>query len=271
MALLPELAESAASGEKARIYAEMRRLGAVPMVALIFRHLATLPGGIEWTWNAIGPAWRSGTLQEMAWKIAGDAPVEPLAPFPREALAALGVDDAGVEEIRNVARAYNLANPVNLLTVTCLSRALDGAQATVALDHRAWTPPPAPDPLVAMTAPSDMSPEVTALLELVAAPGGSGGPRVVQSLYRHFAHRPQFLALLVTALLPRFRDGSIDRGVIAIRSAMDRAADAIVPKLSAPPAPDPGIGAAFERFGFVIPQMIVVGSLIFSATSRSER
>ncbi|QJR09526.1 hypothetical protein DSM104443_00575 [Usitatibacter rugosus] len=265
MALLPELAESAASGEKARIYAEMRRLGAVPMVALIFRHLATLPGGLEWTWGAIGPAWKSGRLQETAWKIAGETPLDPIAAFPREALTALGVDDAAIEEIRIVARAYNLANPVNLLTVTCLSRVLGGAKASVALDACAWSPPVAPGPLVAMTAPADLSPEVSALLELVAAPGSANGPRVVQSLYRHFGHRPQFLALLVTCLLPRFRDGSIDRGVATIRAAMSRAADAIVPTMDAPPAPDPGIGAAFERFGFVIPQMIVVGRLLEEA------
>jgi len=267
VALLPELAESAASGETARIYSEMRRLGAVPMVALIFRHLATLPGGLEWTWAAIGPAWRSGRLQEAAWRIAREAKLEPIAPFPREALAALGVDDAGLDEIRTVARAYNLANPVNLLTVTCLSRVLEGAKASSPPEARAWQPPPAPGPLVAMTAPAEMSPEVNALLELVAAPGSANGPRVVQSLYRHFGHRPQFLALLVTCLLPRFRDGSIDREVVATRSAMDRAAGAIAPSLSAPPAPDPGIGAAFERFGFVIPQMIVAGRQLEEATA----
>ena len=269
MALLPELAETAASGEKARIYAEMRRLGAVPMVALIFRHLATLPGGIEWAWSAIGPAWSSGLLQETAWKIAREAPLEPIAPMPREALAALGVDDKALDEIRIVARAYNLANPVNLLTITCLARMLGGAKASASLEARAWTPPPTPGPLVAMTDPAAMSPEVSALLDLVAAPGGANGPRVVQSLYRHFGHRPQFLALLVTVLLPRFRDGSIDRSVLAIRASMDRAADAIVPTLTAPAAPDPGIATAFERFRFVIPQMIVVGALLEEALSPS--
>jgi len=68
--LLPELSERDARGEKAGIYAEMKELGAVPMVALIFRHLATLPGGLEWTWAAIGPAWRSGRLQEAACRPA---------------------------------------------------------------------------------------------------------------------------------------------------------------------------------------------------------
>jgi hypothetical protein len=43
---------------------------------------------------------------------------------------------------------------------------------------------------------------------------------------------------------------------------MDAAAAELVRSISAPPAPDPAIGAALLRFGGVIPQMIVVGALI---------
>jgi hypothetical protein len=32
--------------------------------------------------------------------------------------------------------------------------------------------------------------------------------------------------------------------------------------MSAPPTPEPGISIAFERFGAMIPQMIVVGTLL---------
>jgi hypothetical protein len=263
--LLAELSETEAIGEKARIYAEMRRLGGVPMVALIFRHLASIAGGIEWTWGAMGPAWKTGRLQEAAWKVAREATLQPIAPMPREALTAIGVDELGMKEVRVVVNAYNLANPVNLLTVTCLSRLLDGAKATVALEERAWNPPPAPGPLVPMIDVKTMSREVAALFDLVAAPGNDGGPRVIQSLYRHFGHRPAFLALLVTVLLPRFRDGTIEKSVVAIRAAMDKAADAIAPTLTAPPAPDAGIRPVLQRFRSVIPQMIVVGALIEQA------
>ena len=268
MALLAELPESRATGETRAIYEEMKRLGAVPMVALIFRHLATLPGALEWAWAAIGPSWRSGRVQEEAWRIAREADLPAIPPMPRAALAALGVDDAGLREIHVVADAYNLANPENLLTVTCLSRLLGGARARETPAARSWTPPPAPGPLVPMIDVATMPREVSDLLDLVAAPNALAGatpkdtPRVVQSLYRHFGHRPGFLALLVTLLQPRFRDGSIDRSVAAIRTAMEAAADTLVREISAPPAPDPRIGVAFERFKPVIPQMIVVGALL---------
>lgn len=262
---LPELAERDATGDKAAIYAEIRRLGGVPRVALIFRHLATLPGGLEWAWEAIGPAWRQGALQEAAWRLAREAPLEPIAPIPREALAALGVDAAGEEEIRVVLTAYNRANPENLLSVSCLLRMLEGAVAA-AFASRPWTPPPAPGPLPPMIDVAAMPPPVANLLALVAAPDVTGGPRVIPSLYRHFGHRPAFLALAVALLLPRQRDGSVDRAAAAIRAAMDGAADELVRSLSAPAAPDSRIRPVLARFGAdVIPRMIVAGSLLEGA------
>ncbi len=264
--LLLELRESDASGDRAAIYAEMKHLGGVPMVALIFRHLATLPGALEWTWDAIGPAWRTGRLQEAAWSIAREAAPVPIAPMPRAALAALGVDAAGEREIHAVLDAYNRANPENMLSVLCVLRLLRGASATHPLQARAWTPPPAPGPLVPMADVAKLPREVSGVLDLVAAPGAPGGPRVVQSLYRHFGHRPAFLALAVTLLRQRFDDGSIGRSVEAIAAAMNREANGIVRSLSAPPSPYPGIEVACSRFGgAVIPQMIVVGRLLKGA------
>ena len=264
--LLPELREADATGEKAAIYAEMKRLGAVPMVALVFRHIATLPGGIEWTWNAIGPAWKSGRLQEEAWRIARAEALEPIAAMPRPALRALGVDEAGLAEIRIVLEAYNRANPENMLSVLCLLRLVAGRASPSPSPPAAWTPPPIPGPLAPMGDVARLSPEVAALLDLVAAPGEPGAPRVIQSLYRHFLHRPAFLALAVTLLRQRFDDGSIDRSVAAISASMNGAADRIVADLSAPPAPHPGIRTVCERFGgAVIPQMIVVGALLWRA------
>lgn len=271
MALLAELAERDASGEKAQIYAEIRRLGGVPMVALIFRHLATLPGAIEWMWAAVGPVWRQGLLQEEAWQIARRAPIEPLPPIPREALAVLGVDAAGIAEAHIVLKAYNRANPENLLTVLCLLQLLAGGTAAQALAARDWQPPTAPAPLVPMGDVAAMPPQIVQLLDLVATAGDAGGPRVVQSLYRHFFHRPQFLALAVTLIVARLRDGSIEHAAKATQTEMAAAAARLIRHMSAPPAPHPLMRAPLERFGGgVIAQMIVVGALLERALPASS-
>jgi hypothetical protein len=263
---LPELAERDATGDKAAIYAAIRRLGGVPMAALIFRHLATLPGALEWMWSALGPAWERGELQEAAWRVAREASLVPIAAIPRAVLAPLGVDEQDLHGIRAVLGAYNRANPENMLTVLCVSRLLEGHTASRAPDRRAWTPPPAHEGMPPMADITKLSPEVSALLDVVAAPGAAGAPRVVQSLYRHFMHRPAFLALAVTLLRQRFDDGSIDASVRQVHAAMSAAADRIVAGITAPRAPHSSIAPVCARFGgAVIPQMIVVGRLLEDA------
>ena len=266
MPYFPELAELDASGHKAAIYADIRRWGGVPMVALIFRHLATLPDALEWMWQALGPAWRCGEIQERAWAVAREEPLVPLARIPRDALPALGVDAAGEGAIRAVLAAYNRANPVNMLTMQCVLRLVDGHAASATAPARHWSPPP-PGPLLPPMAPPLQIPaEVMAVLDLIAGPGAPGEPRVVQSLYRHLVDWPAFLALAVTLLRQRFDDGSIDSSVASLCDAMGRVAGEQVASVAAPPAPHPGIRPACERFaGGVIPQMVVMGRLLEEA------
>jgi hypothetical protein len=238
------------------------------MVALIFRHLATIPGTLEWMWDAVGPAWRSGRLQEAAWRVARAAPLDALVPIPRAALRAWDVDESGEREIRDVLVAYNRANPENMLTMLCALRLLRGRTPTPASPREAvnGVRPRVVAPIVPMADITKLPREVLDVLDLVAAPGEAGGPRVVQSLYRHFCHRPAFLAAIVVLLRARFDDGSIDRAVKSVHAAMSREADDIVRTLAAPPAPDPGVEATCARFaGAVIPQMIVVGRLVEDA------
>lgn len=263
---LAELPEAEATAEKARIYGEIRRLGGVPMVALIFRHLATLPGALEWMWEAVSPAWRSGVIPETAWRIARDVPLEPMAALSHSELAALGVDESGIEEIRTVVESYDRANPENLLTVLCLLRLASGRAVSREAIARPWVPPVAPGPLAPMGDLHSLTPEMTELLAKVAGPSPPGGARVVQSLYRHFFHRPAFLERVVTSLVPRMEDGSVGQAAAQIHAGMSRAADEIVLSLRAPPAPHLGIEQACSRFADgIIPRMIVVGRLLRAA------
>ena len=263
--LLPELPEREATGRVKAIYDEIKRLGGVPMVALIFRHFATHEGVLEWLWDAVAPAWRSGQLQETAWRIARGARLHPVAKMHRPALRAWGVDAAGEDEIRDVLVAYNRANPENMLTILCALRLMEGAHATEKLPKRDWTPPAA-RVLVPMMDIRTMPAQVSDVLDLVAAPGEPGQPRVVQSLYRHFGHRPAFLAAAVTLVRQRFDDGSVDRAVAGIYTAMSSEADPIVRALSAGRCPAPSIADVCRRFSSaVIPQMIVAGRLLEDA------
>ena len=124
--LLAELPESDAAGELRRIYGEIRRLSGVPMVALIWRHLATLPGALEWAWSLVEPAMRAGAVQQAAWQLAAQARVPRQAAIAAAALRAAGIGEADERAIAEVLDAYNRANPVNFMMVRCLSLHLAG-------------------------------------------------------------------------------------------------------------------------------------------------
>ena len=51
--MLAELGERDAADEIAAIYAEIRRLWAVPYASSLQRHLASRPGWLEWVWAAL--------------------------------------------------------------------------------------------------------------------------------------------------------------------------------------------------------------------------
>ncbi len=266
-AFLPEIPEGRAPASTRAIYDELKRLSGVPMAALIYRHLATVPGALEWAWAALRPLFASGRLQEAAWRVASETRYEPLGVIARDALAVRGVDDKALREIHAVLDAYNRANPVNLLAVTCLSRVIDGSAGTPPkAAAKPWMPPPPVKGLPPMVDIAALRPHVADLLYTLASRGDPQRVRVVPSLYRHFGHRPQFLALLAKLLLAQFRDGSIASAVAALRKAMDAKADELVESIAAPAAPDRNIAATLREFGAAtIPEMIVAGAILHAA------
>ena len=53
--LLAEWHENQATGRIAEIYDEIRRFSGVPHVSSLQRFLATMPGVLEWAWDAVIP------------------------------------------------------------------------------------------------------------------------------------------------------------------------------------------------------------------------
>ena len=124
--VLAELAERDAAGEIAAIYAEIRRLWAVPYVSSLQRHLAARPGWLEWVWAALHPVFADGRAQTAAWQAVALVDVPRLAPIARDALRVWGVDAAGEATIRAVCESFVRVSPVNLVLSGLLRRLLDG-------------------------------------------------------------------------------------------------------------------------------------------------
>jgi hypothetical protein len=235
---LPELPEAAAAGPIKEIFAELRGLSATPVVALIFRHLATHEGLLEEIWAGLRPLMATGRIQETAWRSAErsipDGLVPPLGADLRHAL---GIGEATLPPLLSALDAYNRANPVNLLVMlTLLERVALGSKAAVPLDAPSWTPPaPIEGPLAPMLAPEAMTPEIRRLVNDIGFGDRTRLDSVVPSLLRILAGCPPLLAVVHVVLVPSLRDGSLQRRTDALRAEMQAAAGGLARHL--PPLP----------------------------------
>lgn len=268
--MLAELPEAPASGELGRIYGEIRRLSAVPMVALIYRHLATIPGALEWAWGLIEPAMQAGLLQQRAWQLGADALIPAQHAIPRAALRAAGIGAADETAITAVLDAYNRANPVNIMAVRCialhLAGNLKGESQAPAVPH--WHPPAASAALPAMVDPGAMDPTVRELVILLTNRSEEETPSPLwPSLYRHLAHWPALLGYASVVVVPEF--AAIDAVATRLREQVGQAAAELAPHMAVPKNLAPlaqtqreRLQQAIDQFSLRIPEMVVIGGLL---------
>jgi hypothetical protein len=261
--MLEELLETNATGRIAEIYDEIRRFSAVPYVSSLQRHLATLPGVLEWAWDALRPAMASGAIPETGWRLAQTVRLTPTTtPLP--------VAPAAKTKIRNIAANFVRVSPVNLVTGACLAHLLNGAQPAGPGYTQPWTPPTMLPPMPGNVAPQTLPPDQRATLMRFATQ--VDGQPFIPALYRQLAHWPAFLAWLADELTPRFTHPETAASRAAFRTAARQAAPDIVarlPGLPSSPPPDQAtaqrILATIDRYAETSPEMTMFGHLILAA------
>ncbi len=266
-ALLAELPESAATGRIAVIYDEIRRFSGVPYVSSLQRYLATMPGVLEWVWDALRPAMVSGTIPVAAWQLAGSVRLAPPAPFDA---TGLGLAPRDVAAIRTIALNFVRVSPVNLLTGACLRVLLTGAQPSGSGFTDTWTPPSMLDPMPGNVDPLALPDAQRAVLMRFATE--LDGKPFIPALYRQIAHWPAALAWLADTLEPMFAAPETLAVGAAFRTAAAAAAPGIVqllPGLPDAPPPDANttrsVLAAIDRYAQTSPEMTMFGQLILDA------
>lgn len=271
--MLAEIAETEAAGEIAAIFAEVRELWGVPYVSAIQRHLATRPGVLEWAWEAVGPAFRSGAAQTAAVRAAADIALAPLAPISRDVLSVWGVDEAGVATIRGTADGFVRVAPINMMFAGLVKALLSGAVPGSGDERPAatWsrpTPLPSPPAMVVIEALPDAQRSV-----MLRFGTPSNGVAFVPGLYRMLAHWPAFVAHLATVLPPRLAAAETLRAFDDIRARIDAAVPGVLatlpPKPTLRPPPSESERAHFMTIGATYrktsPELIVSGRLIRAA------
>jgi hypothetical protein len=269
--VLAELREADATGEIAAIYAEIRRLWAVPYVSSLQRHLATLPGWLEWTWAMLGPAFASGRPQTAAWAAAEGVAVPQLPPVSRDALRVWGVDAAGEAAIRATCASFVRVSPVNLVFAGLLRGLLLGERPGGGGLGSGWTPPAALGPLPPMVDVTALAPAERAVL--ISLGTMAGGQPFVPGLYRMLASWPAFLAHVATVLGPHLHDAATVAARRRVLAAVDAEIPAVFAALPSPPTAPPmplaaefaGVLAALDTYRKTSSEMVVFGRMLGEA------
>ena len=261
---LAEVPVDAASGEIARIYGEIRRLTGGPLVAFVYRHLATLPGALEALWRSVAPLLERGELQTRAWDAAARAWAGPVLDS-RHILGGLGAP--GMAGACRVIDAYNRGNPVNLAVVSVI-RAAAGSPAipaqTIPQTQR-WTPPAPLAPIIPIPAANDLDVKLFAHVDAFGRRDSTGQALLVPTLYRHLSAWPALIEFAIQEVRPRLADGSFAAAIDRFRLEIEQLATELAQRHVVPVEAvlaTPAVRNAFDRFAPVIPEMVVVGHFL---------
>lgn len=248
---VPAIAEAEATGEIAALYDDIRRALGVPVVNLVWRHLATIPGGLAWAWGSVRPAYVDGSAAALAAAFRASLALPPLPRLADEVLRAAGIDATAQGAITAVLANYDRSNMTNLIALAALLARLDGEIGEPAA-IAALSEPPLDLPLPKLLAASEMAPATAALVTRLNLIGERDQGRIVASMYRHLAHWPAFLALAWALLAPLHAGGALVPAIERNLAAARQAARRLVPRLAAGPvlpAPERAAArAAIETF-----------------------
>ena len=260
---VPAITEAAATGATAELFADIRDVVGVRVVNLVWRHLATLEGGLPLAWAAVRPLYVEGIVDIAARAFRSDMRVPRLASLA-------GGESPGIHD---VLVSYDHSNTINLFALGALLACLRGqaepgasAGGEPARGPRMQAPGLA---LPALLSESEVAPDTWARVLRLNRYGERGEPQILASMYRHLAHWPAFLERLEAALAAAQDDGTLEAAISANRAEAGRRARLLARAISLPPIPPelrPGIEAAVALFvEHAIGKMVTIGRAVLQA------
>jgi hypothetical protein len=215
---LEVISERDARGEIADIYADIRATMGLPVVNLVWRHFATLDGGLRHAWNALRPVYASGAAEQAGARLVAALELPRLPAVPPAVLAGAGVDGAAHALVLAVLDSYNRGNALNLCALSALLAAPDTApEAAPAQPAAALPAPGVPSP--PMPELEDMTPAVRSLVWQVNTLGQPEGDRILASAWKHLSLWPGALSLCWALLAPLQHDGRLAAAIADTRRA----------------------------------------------------
>ena len=230
---IPTVSDKEAEPRVAAIFSDIKTTLGVPFVNLIWKHLATIPGGLELTWSLAKPLYASQVLNESARTLRQQTTlVESVTPWPAPVRQALGLSPLDKSEIVSLIEDYGRANSRALLILKYLhmSLAAQSQQRNEEVPQRAHAPTMI-DPLARLDrnhdstikparplpATTELTAETATLIRILNTFGEPIPSPAEPSLYRHLSYWPSFLAAFWLAVEPLERQGLLVREAIDIQ------------------------------------------------------
>jgi len=209
------ITEREAQGPVADLYKDIRSTLGVPVVNLIWRHLATIPGSLEWCWASLKPSYESGAVDAEASILRERVCASVDTTVTKFCLESAGLSNADLNSIKVVLNSYYRSNAMNLVSLSALVMKLNGpvqtndtpfSKTSVArISNSIEGQMPYLIPL------DDMPSHVRDLVIAINKIGGR--EEILPSMYRHLANWPVFLSLLYLILIPYEKEGLLERNI----------------------------------------------------------
>ncbi|MBT5108610.1 MAG: hypothetical protein HOM25_08010 [Rhodospirillaceae bacterium] len=249
---VPSISEADATGDIARLYEDIRATIGVPVVNLIWRHLAVFPGGLDWAWESLKPLYASGAIAAEAAALRDGVDVPVLSGLTLAALTALGLSQDDIARINMILGAYERSNAMNIIALGALLARLDGAPVEQLSPTLGSADENAVDgempPLLTL---DEMAPHIRELVESLNAVGGR--TEILASMYRHLANWPPYLGAISTLISPYAGDGRLEPKILGViaegrRRAAALSGDLVEPGRELAPEIRDEMRAALELF-----------------------
>lgn len=263
--------ENEATGVEATIFADIRETLNVEVVNLIWRHLATIPGALEWVWDLLKPLYEGPAIIK-AELVRENLNLPQVPKLSRDVLAAAGLDDAALVSIRAILDSYQHTNALALVCFsTLLARFEDGARTPglSAPPQRNELSPIRRVALPRLVPIAEMPPATARLVHELNGFGEDSDLALVASMYRHLSHWPTYLALIRTLLAPLHESGELKSLVIEARilgQVHGRDLASGIPPISPLQEVEPVLAAVRRFVRHPIARMTGVCSLVRRAT-----
>lgn len=233
---VPSIREADATGDIADLYDDIRATLGVPVVNLIWRHLAIFPSGLAWAWEALKPLYASGAIAREAKALRNGLDIPTLPGLTASALFTAGLSASDLDRINMILSSYERSNAMNIIALAAILSGIDGVATAVQ--------PAGSGHVVEASVAGEMPPLLTldemeddarALVQALNAIGGR--TEILASMYRHLANWPPYLGLVSALVTPFDAEGRLEPVILNVIAEGKRRAAHLAGALATPVQP----------------------------------